>query len=176
MPVLNLNFKFFKKGVRASALASLLFISNSAFASPTKLKLPDLRSNGKQHIAQKNQASVVLAIQPDCPWCTKQGKDLKLLKDRCGDQLNLVILGARGSKKELKQELQHFSPELRALLSNSKLNKQVRGIKGTPSLLFFTADGTLVSKRRGYLKTDILMQAGSMLIEEQGGEAKACEV
>ncbi|WP_158224583.1 thioredoxin fold domain-containing protein [Agaribacterium haliotis] len=162
--------------VLSCALAGFSFTAEASAKQAVGIKMSSLYGGKKTTVAEHNLPSIVLAFQPNCRWCTKQGQDLSLLQQQCGDLLNLSLLGVKAKRSALKHELQHFDKNLPALEANSKFLKKVRGVQATPSLFFFDADGNLISKRRGYLQAKRLFAAASLLIEEQRGETDACQL
>lgn len=117
--------------------------------------------------ATSEKVTIAMVYQPDCQWCKKQGQWLAQLKRECSQQINIVLIGNNGSKRQLKRELKHFHHDIPAFHANRQLLTSIGGIKASPTTLLFDKKGTLTAKKRGYVDGEKLSEIANIISEEQ---------
>ncbi|MGB1197923.1 MAG: TlpA family protein disulfide reductase [Thalassotalea sp.] len=117
-------------------------------------------------------ATIALVYQPDCSWCKKQGQWLAKVQQQCANQVNLALIGNKGSKRQLKRELQHFDRRLPAYLANKAFLRSIGGVAASPTTLFFDKEGKLLAKKRGFIEPKQFINAVAT-ISQQGCNIRA---
>ncbi len=144
-----------------NATAVLVFlISYTAWPAPFELK--SLNVSGANVVSQP-VATIAMIFQPDCAWCKKQGEMLAKAVKECQSTLNVTLVGARGSKRALKQALKHYHPNIPAFMATPSFLRQVGGYQASPTTLLFDADGKLLTRKMGFIPHLKMSQVMSIL-------------
>ena len=170
----KLTYKYFKAVALTLAIASvsaLVHAEDHLKSHELKvLRSPMLLSDTKvkkQSLNTDSKPMITMIYQPACPWCKRQSETLAKLVAGCAEHLTINIVGYKGSKQTLKRELKHYSKYIPAYLANNAFLREVGGIKASPTTLFYNEKGQLVSKQRGFIENIKLLQAASILTEQQ---------
>lgn len=137
------------------ALLTLLFASTGAAEAPISLYDFELRSlAGPQRIDLqrfKDKPSLMVLVEPDCPWCFRQVRALNRLMHKCSQQFQPIGLGINGSRKALLAEYRKLRPEFPTLQANRQLLQVLGDIPGTPFNLLVAPNGKPLHWLRGYI-------------------------
>ena len=149
----------------AFAVIVLATTSLSAQANFFEYQLKNLRnSNQTDSILNTNKVGAIAMIfQPDCPWCKKQSATMAQLQKKCGNILNISVIGTKGSTMQLKRELRHFDDSLNAFSADTTFLRLAGGFQASPTTLFFDQKGELLLKQRGYINPEKLNAAAQAI-------------
>jgi len=137
-------------------IISTLALCGSIHAKPFTLK--SLKSEKvMEHV--NDVATITMIFQPDCSWCKKQGKTLAAAFEQCQSSVNISLVGAKGSKSQLKKALKHYHKSIPAYKADSKFLRNIGGYQASPTTLIYDANGQLVVKKRGFISYEKLAQA-----------------
>lgn len=143
-----------------SVIAALLIVMGAASfttqAVPFSLKT--IRATEAASV-DNGLATVAMIYQPDCPWCKKQGEVLTQAFEQCHDVVNIVLVGTRGNKRQLKKELKHYHKELPSFLASRQFLRSIGGYQASPTTLIYDEHGRLLKKKRGFIAEDKLANA-----------------
>jgi len=144
------------------ALLTLLFAPTGATEVPTSLFDFELRSlAGPERINLqhfKGKPSLMVLVEPDCPWCFRQVRALNRLTHKCSQQFQPLALGINGSRKALLAEYRKLRPEFPTLQANRQLLQALGDIPGTPFSLLVAPNGKPLRWLRGYIPDQKLQQ------------------
>lgn len=144
------NYNFISAIILCTLLCAGLVTDTRADVYKHPLK--SLVESGKFSLeGLSDKPKVAVICQPDCTWCEKQIGDLDKLQERCNNQFETVIIGARGKRKALKREVKRYRTNFPALEGDRRFLRQIDEIRATPIILFFNNSGELLGRNRGYL-------------------------
>jgi len=142
-------------------LVVLILISTLALCAPTHatpFSLKTLKSdNSMEHV--NGVATVTMIFQPDCSWCKKQGKILEVAFENCKGSLNISLVGAKGSNRQLRKALKYYHKSIPAYKADTKFLRTIGGYQASPTTLIYDANGQLITKKRGFISHEKLAQA-----------------
>ena len=98
------SFQLFIKLV-VLIVISTLALCTTLHAAPFSLKTLK-GENVMTHV--NGAATITMIFQPDCNWCKKQGKTLAAVFEKCLSSVNVSLVGAKGSKSQLRKALKHY--------------------------------------------------------------------
>ncbi|MCW8865505.1 MAG: hypothetical protein OQK22_11470 [Colwellia sp.] len=125
-------------------------------AAPFSLKT----LKGENVMAHVNGAATITMIfQPNCSWCKKQGKTLAAVFEECQSSVNVSLVGAKGSKSQLRKALKHYHKSIPAYKADSQFLRTIGGYQASPTTLIYDVDGQLITKKRGFISLEKLAQA-----------------
>ncbi len=124
--------------------------NNSTELSVAQIQLKDLRTSQSSVSYHSQKPTVLMFFQPDCSWCKKQGKIITQLVSECGNSVHFTLVGDKGSKRQLKRELRHFSETIPSQQSTQLFARKSGGVKGFPTTLVLDTQGHVLAKRRGF--------------------------
>ena len=132
--------------------------------SAHQFSLKSLKTGERSTVLPENElATIAMVYQPDCPWCEKQELLLRKIKHACDSNVNLALIGNKGSARDLKRELKHFSQNLPAYRADSKFLRKIGGVDASPTTLFFDKKGNIIAKKRGYISPEKLFNAVNII-------------
>ena len=135
---------------------STLTLCASIQAEPFKLKNLKYEKT-KEYVS--DVATITMIFQPDCSWCKKQGKTLAAAFEQCQSSVNISLVGAKGSNRQLKKALKHYHKSIPAYKADSKFLHAIGGYQASPTTLIYDANGQLVAKKQGFITYDKLAKA-----------------
>ncbi|WP_444896851.1 TlpA family protein disulfide reductase [Microbulbifer sp. SSSA005] len=137
------------------ALITLLFAPAGATEAAISLYDFELRSlAGPERINLqqfKGKPSLILLVEPDCPWCFRQVRTLNRLTSECSQQFQPIALGINGSRKALLTEYRKLRPEFPMLQASTQLQQVLGETPGTPFSFLIASNGEPLSWLRGYI-------------------------
>jgi len=110
------------------------------------------------------RSTLVMIYQPDCTWCKKQGQFLAQAHKLCPDTVNIALIGAMGSTRQLKQELRHYSSAFPAYLADRKFLRHIN-YQASPTTLIINNQGEVLANQRGFVTSDKLSKAFHILTQ-----------
>ena len=142
-----MNFK------TASVLFLLFFVHKAhafEFYELAMLRLNDAAYGKQETLSQfKNQPIIASFFMPNCSWCEKQHKALKLLKTQC-PEVRSIMLGINGNNRDLKRALRKKRNHFPAFVSHPEIVKALGGKPPVPMALVFNKYGKLTFYTQGY--------------------------
>lgn len=141
-------------------LVLVIFAITSTTVNASPMSLKSLKTGERNIIIPDNElATIAMVYQPDCSWCKKQEQLLRKIQHECGSDVNLALIGNKGTVRELKRELKHFNKAFPAYKADKKFLHEVGGIAASPTTLFFDKEGNILAKKRGYIPPEQLFNA-----------------
>ncbi|WP_444901285.1 TlpA family protein disulfide reductase [Microbulbifer sp. SSSA007] len=141
-------------------LLTLLFAPTGATEVPTSLFDFELRSlAGSERINLqhfKDKPSLMVLVEPDCPWCFRQVRALNWLTHLCSQQFQPLALGINGSRKALLAEYRKLRPEFPMFQANRKIQQVLGETPGTPFSFLIAPNGKPLRWLRGYIPDEQL--------------------
>ena len=128
------------------------------------IELTNLRTMSiEDALVSNHKPHLLMFTQPDCKWCKKEAEALSELAEKCSQQVNITILGFKGTVIQLRREGRFYSPSIPFLRASKALLRQFKGVETSPSFVFLNQDSELLAKRVGYLQPSKLFNAVSLL-------------
>jgi len=142
-------------------LVVLIFISTLTLCAPVDAKPFALKSLKTEKVIEpmNDVATITMIFQPDCSWCKKQGKTLAEAFEQCQSSVNISLVGAKGSNRQLRKALKHYHKSIPAYKADSKFLREIGGYQASPTTLIYDANGQLITKKRGFISHEKLAQA-----------------
>lgn len=154
------------KMVLAIASTIVFGIVGSGSAEPFVLKSlkPEVTTS---ELSSSKLPTITMIFQPECSWCKKQGAALANVFEQCKDAVNVSLVGAKGSKRQLKHALKHYHHDLPAFIADTQFLRSIGGYQASPTTIIYADNGDILLKRRGYINDDKLHKLVNILTKGQ---------
>ncbi len=118
----------------------------------------DNSENIQRHTLEvyRGQSLLTSFFMPKCAWCFRQHKALSEIGQLC-QGVSTVLLGVRGNKHQLTQELKRKKAMFPAYKANTLIQQAVGENAPVPMILAFDAVGELKFKTQGYVTSKQLL-------------------
>jgi thiol-disulfide isomerase/thioredoxin len=98
----------------------------------------------------KNRQILLSFFEPECSWCYRQILALDKLQKKCGNNIQVILMGIHGTRQELQRDLRRAKTNLPAYEANQALLNFTGDIDATPMTFIINTHGTITHKVRGY--------------------------
>lgn len=97
----------------------------------------------------KGKPMIASFFMPNCRWCQRQHKALKLVSESC-PELQSVMLGVNGTRNALRKELKREQNQFAAYIASNNIVQAIGDKSPVPMMLIFNREGKLMLNTVGY--------------------------
>ncbi len=148
-----------RAGIFAAALAVVIMLGTQAQAEFQTVSLDNDLATEIEDAAAEGKRLVVMFDEEGCPWCMKMRERIfphPKVQAFYGEHFILI-------NQDIKGDLELTTPDGVSL--NQKQFAQKLRIRGTPTFVYFNADGSVAARITGYQDVDTFIATGRYVRE-----------